>query len=93
MRYRPVARWWFFLFVIACIALGYLGGKPAEGSYVVYAQIATAYYFGYFLIILPLLGLMETPKELPRSISESVLKKSKNAPLAPTGGHEAAPAE
>ena len=76
MRYRPVARMWFFLFVIACIALGWLGGKPAEGSYVLYAQIATAYYFGFFLIILPLLGILETPKPLPRSISESVLQKS-----------------
>jgi len=75
MRYRPVARGWFMLFVIACIALGWLGGKPAEGSYVMFAQIATAYYFGFFLIILPLLGIMETPKPLPKSISESVLKK------------------
>ena len=30
MRYRPVARMWFFLFVIACIALGYLGGKASR---------------------------------------------------------------
>ncbi|MEZ5893111.1 MAG: cytochrome b N-terminal domain-containing protein [Parvularculaceae bacterium] len=76
MRYRPVAQMWFVLFVIACIALGYLGGKPAEGAYVTYAQIATGYYFAFFLIILPLLGIFETPKPLPRSISEAVLKKS-----------------
>jgi ubiquinol-cytochrome c reductase cytochrome b subunit len=76
MRYRPVARMWFFLFVIACLALGWLGGKPAEGTYVMFAQIATAYYFAFFLIILPLLGILETPKPLPRSISESVLQKS-----------------
>ena len=90
MRYRPVARMWFFLFVISCIALGYLGGKPAEGTYVMFAQIFTAYYFGFFLIILPLLGIMETPKPLPRSISESVLKNTGSS--APSGS-QPAPAE
>lgn len=74
MRYRPVAQLWFIIFVIACVALGYLGGQPAEGSYVLFAQIATAYYFAFFLIILPLLSVLETPKPLPKSIAESVLK-------------------
>ena len=83
MRYRPVARWWLALFVVACFALGWLGGKPAEGSYIVFAQIATAYYFAYFLIILPLLGLMETPRALPKSIAESVLKKTPAATSSP----------
>jgi len=90
MRYRPVARMWFFLFVIACLALGWLGGKPAEGSYVMYAQIATAYYFGFFLIILPLLGILETPKPLPRSISESVLHKSAKVETSAAPGAPAA---
>ena len=27
MRYRPVARWWFIIFVIVCIALGWCGGQ------------------------------------------------------------------
>jgi quinol-cytochrome oxidoreductase complex cytochrome b subunit len=92
MRYRPVARMWFFLFVIACVLLGYLGGKHPEGVYVMLAQIATAYYFAFFLIILPLLGIMETPKPLPRSISESVLKPSGQVEHA-AGGAQPAPAE
>ena len=94
MRYRPVARMWFFLLLIACVALGYLGGKPAEGRYVMFAQIASAYYFAYFLIILPLLGLLETPKQLPKSIAESVLKKSeKSSATASSTGAQPAPAE
>jgi quinol-cytochrome oxidoreductase complex cytochrome b subunit len=82
----------FFIFIAACLVLGYLGGKPAEGSYVLYAQIATAYYFGFFLLILPLLGFMETPKPLPRSISESVLKTPKPGGAAPAGA-QSAPAQ
>ncbi|MCB9955901.1 MAG: cytochrome b N-terminal domain-containing protein [Caulobacterales bacterium] len=74
MRYRPTAQLWFYLFVIDCLALGYLGSQPAEGKFVMMAQIATAYYFLFFLVILPLLGLFEKPKPQPRSIAESVLK-------------------
>jgi len=64
-----------------CLGLGYLGSRPAEGGYVIAARILTAYYFIHFLIILPLLGLIETPRPLPNSISEAVLKKAKAAIL------------
>jgi ubiquinol-cytochrome c reductase cytochrome b subunit len=75
MRYRPAAQLWFALFVLACVWLGYLGAKPAEGVYVVQAQIATAYYFIFFLVILPLLGVLEKPRSMPKAISEPVLQK------------------
>ncbi len=77
MRYRPIAKLWFIIFVADCLFLGWLGGQPAEGLYVTLAQIATAYYFAFFLIILPLLGIMETPTQMPKSIADSVLKKTK----------------
>ena len=37
------------------------------------ARILTAYYFVFFLVIMPLLGLIETPRPLPNSITEAVL--------------------
>ena len=77
MRYRPVAKLWFVIFVIVCCALGWLGGQPAEGAYVLFAQLCTVYYFAFFLIILPLLGWLETPLQTPKSISEAVLKPMK----------------
>ena len=76
-RYRPLAKQFFWIFFLVCIGLGYLGAMPAEGGYVVAARILTAWYFAHFLIILPLLGLIETPKPLPASISESVLGSAK----------------
>ena len=79
--YRPIFKQFFWVFVIVCIGLGYLGSKPAEGIYVFWARILTAYYFIHFIVILPLLGLLESPKPLPPSISDSVLAKKK--PLAP----------
>jgi len=71
--FRPLYRQFFWVLVIVGIGLGYLGSQPPEGIYVVAARILTAYYFIHFLIIMPLLGLIETPKPLPASISESVL--------------------
>lgn len=76
-RFRPVFRIFFWLLFIDCIALGYLGGMPAEGIYVVLSRVATAWYFLHFLAILPLLSVFETTKPLPKSISEPVLATEK----------------
>ena len=38
------------------------------------SKISVAYYFGYFLLALPLLGKFEKTRPLPNSISEAVLK-------------------
>ena len=76
-RFRPVFRIFFWLLFIDFIALGYLGGMPAEGIYVVLSRVATAWYFLHFLAILPLLSVFETTKPLPKSISEPVLATAK----------------
>ena len=78
-RFRPVFRIFFWLLFIDCIALGYLGGMPAEGIYVVLSRIATVWYFLHFLAILPLLSVFETTRPLPKSISEPVLATAKGA--------------
>jgi ubiquinol-cytochrome c reductase cytochrome b/c1 subunit len=72
-NYRPLYRQFLVIFFLAVIGLGYLGSQPPEGGYVIAARILTAYYFIFLLIILPLLGLFETTKPLPNSISEAVL--------------------
>jgi ubiquinol-cytochrome c reductase cytochrome b subunit len=74
MRYRPIARQFFILFVIACLALGYFGGKPPEGWYLWGARIAGAYYFAFFILVLPLVGLIERPTRMPETIAQSVLR-------------------
>lgn len=75
-RYRPLFRQFFIIFVANCLLLGYLGAMPAEGIYIVLARIGTVYYFAHFLIILPVLGLVEKPKDIPESISASVLSSA-----------------
>jgi ubiquinol-cytochrome c reductase cytochrome b/c1 subunit len=71
--YRPIYKWFFWAFVLTAIALGYLGSQPPEGMYLIFGRIFTAYYFAFFLLIMPIVGLIETPKRLPGSITEAVL--------------------
>jgi ubiquinol-cytochrome c reductase cytochrome b/c1 subunit len=74
--YRPVYKVFFWVFVAVCIGLGYLGAMPAEGGYVIASRILTAWYFIHFLVILPVLGLFETPRPVPASIHDAVLEKN-----------------
>jgi ubiquinol-cytochrome c reductase cytochrome b/c1 subunit len=78
-RYRPLFRQFYVLFILDCLLLGYLGAQPAEGVYIVLARVGTVYYFAHFLLILPILGLVEKPKEVPESISEAVLPAAQQA--------------
>jgi ubiquinol-cytochrome c reductase cytochrome b subunit len=72
-RYRPLYRWFFWLLMLDLAALFYLGGAHAEEPFIMFSQIATAWYFAHFLIVLPLVSAMERPKPLPFSITEAVL--------------------
>jgi ubiquinol-cytochrome c reductase cytochrome b subunit len=80
--YRPIYRQFFWIFVLVTIGLGYLGSQPPEGVYVIVGRILTVYYFAHFLIILPVIGIIEKPKPLPASISDSVLAKHGQEPVA-----------
>jgi ubiquinol-cytochrome c reductase cytochrome b subunit len=46
------------------------------------------YYFAYFLIVMPVLGLTETPLPQPESISEPVLSHPANAPAGAAASPE-----
>jgi len=78
-NYRPLYRQFLFVFFAAVIGLGYLGAREPTGGYVIAARILTIYYFAFFFVILPVLGLFEKTKPLPNSISESVLRHATSA--------------
>lgn len=71
--FRPLYKWFFWIFVLDCLVLGYAGSQPAEGNMLLISQIATVWYFFHFIILMPVLGWFERPKPLPTSISEAVL--------------------
>ncbi|MEO6360302.1 MAG: cytochrome b N-terminal domain-containing protein [Sphingomicrobium sp.] len=85
-HYRPVFKWAFVVLVLDVLLLGWAGGSAATPSVVAVSQIASAYYFLHFLIILPLIAHYEKPLPLPDSISSSVLhgEKKESSPIGVT---------
>ena len=73
--FRPLYKQFYWIFLVNCIVLGYLGSQNPEGLFLVASRICTAYYFIHFLVVFPLLGLIEKPKPLPESITKSVLER------------------
>ena len=78
-NYRPMYKIAFWIFVVDTILLGWIGSQPPQGATVWLGQIFTAYYFFHLLILLPLLGFIETPLALPASIADAVLGPSGSA--------------
>jgi ubiquinol-cytochrome c reductase cytochrome b subunit len=79
-HYRPTFRKFFWFGLIPCMAvLFYVGGAPAQEPYIMLSQIATAYYFFHFLVVLPVLSSIEKTAPLPFSITEAVLSKNETA--------------
>ncbi|WP_306225128.1 cytochrome b [Bosea beijingensis] len=72
MSYRPIGRQLFWIFVLICIGLGYLGAMPADEPYVTLSRILTVLYFGFFVALF-IVGLFERSNALPTSIADSVL--------------------
>lgn len=90
MRYRPVMRWYFIIFVVVTFFLGYCGAEMPDAqvipglssftlfdgelnSYLWLGRFLSLYYFAFFIVIMPYVGLTETPLPMPASISEAVL--------------------
>ena len=78
-RFRPVYKWFFWILVLDCLVLGWVGANSPDADFhgipfIVIGQLTTFYYFAHFLIVIPLISLFERPKPLPTSISEPVLK-------------------
>jgi len=48
--------------------LMWVGAMPAEGIYPIISLIGATYWFAYFLILLPLLGVIEKPDPQPETI-------------------------
>jgi len=69
-RFRPMFRVWFWLLIVDFVVLMWCGAMPPEQPYVIISQLATLYWFSFFLILLPLLGVIEKPTAPPATIEE-----------------------
>lgn len=58
-QFRPAMKLAFWFFVVDFIILMWIGSQHPESPYLEIGQIATAFYFSWFLIIVPLIGISE----------------------------------
>ncbi len=92
-RYRPQFKWWFWLFVANFFVLMWAGSQPAEGLIPTISLIGTIYWFAYFLVVLPVLGITEKPLPEPATIEEDFAAEHPEAPRPEGGKPGAVPAE
>jgi ubiquinol-cytochrome c reductase cytochrome b subunit len=58
--FRPLHKKVFWLLVADCIILVWIGQEPVEDPYILIGQLASVYFFVYFLIFMPFLGKLES---------------------------------
>jgi len=58
-QFRPIFRKFFWLLVVDFLILGWIGQKPVETPFIEVGQIATLFYFIFFIVLIPSLGILE----------------------------------
>jgi ubiquinol-cytochrome c reductase cytochrome b subunit len=59
IQFRPLSKVAFYIFVANFLILMQLGAKHVESPFIEFGQISTILYFSHFLIIVPLVTLLE----------------------------------
>lgn len=59
LQFRPLSKITFYIFVANFLVLMQLGAKHVESPFIEFGQISTVLYFSHFLIIVPLVSLIE----------------------------------
>jgi ubiquinol-cytochrome c reductase cytochrome b subunit len=57
--YKPLYTIAFWLFALNFLILMWLGSCHVEAPFIIAGQVATVYYFSHFLVILPVLGIVD----------------------------------
>jgi ubiquinol-cytochrome c reductase cytochrome b/c1 subunit len=76
-RFRPIYRQFIAILVVDTGVLGVVGAHEPVGVWVLIGRLATLYYFFHFLVLLPVLGMVERTLPLPASISLAVLPRER----------------
>jgi ubiquinol-cytochrome c reductase cytochrome b subunit len=59
-KFRPIFGIAYWFLVSDFLLLGWIGQKPVESPYIEIGMIATAFYFTFLLVLVPLIGLLES---------------------------------
>lgn len=69
-RYRPIYKYLFWVHLVTCLVLGWVGSQPPEGLPLLAGRVATVYYFAHFFVVLPLLTRFEKPYAAPGDLRD-----------------------
>ena len=58
-QFKPFMKFAFWLFVVDFIILMWIGSQHPNSPYVEIGQVATAFYFAWFIVIVPGIGVIE----------------------------------
>jgi len=58
-QFRPIFRKFFWLLVADFLILGWIGQKPVETPFIEVGQVATVFYFIFFALLIPGIGIVE----------------------------------
>ena len=59
IQFRPLSKIAFYVFIANFLILMQLGAKHVESPFIEFGQISTVLYFSHFVIIVPLISLIE----------------------------------
>ena len=59
LTFRPIAKTLYWIFMANFVLLTWIGSKPVEEPFILVGQLSSILYFSYFLIMIPLVGLIE----------------------------------
>jgi quinol-cytochrome oxidoreductase complex cytochrome b subunit len=59
MVFRPAMKFFFWAFFVNFLILMWIGSQHPNTPYVEIGQMATGFYFAWFIIIVPMVGLIE----------------------------------
>jgi len=58
-KFRPLYSFFYWFLVSDFLLLGWIGQKPVESPYIEVGMFATLFYFLFFLVLMPIIGLVE----------------------------------
>jgi len=59
IQFRPLSKIVFYIFIANFLILMTLGAKHVESPFIEFGQISSVLYFSHFLIIVPVVSLIE----------------------------------
>jgi len=84
--FRPIMRLFFWCFVVNFMLLTWLGSQHPEPPFIQIGQFCTAFYFSFFLVLVPLIGCIEN------TLFDLATKQSSlNSPPSPLAPHAPLP--